>query len=283
MADCLPAEKIASLQAQLRDMERVVVAFSGGTDSSLLLYYAARALSTENVCAVTLSVPYTPAEELEMAAELARQLQVRHQVLELPFPEELRQNPADRCYLCKKYLFASLLAWASDCGAGVVLDGTNFDDLSEHRPGQRALQELGIISPLQKCGLVKSEIRLAARQAGLANWNKPANSCLLTRIPHGHTIDEQELRRINQAESLLHAAGFATVRVRSYGALVRVEVPRDQLAKLVSESMRHKLDEQIRQLGYRHVTVDLAGYQTGSMDETVKEGLWTLTISSGKS
>lgn len=283
MADFLPAEKIAGLLVQLRDMERVAVAFSGGTDSSLLLYYAARALSAENVCAVTLSLPYTPAEEIEMAEELSRQLQVRHQVLELPFPEELRQNPADRCYLCKKYLFASLLNWASDCGAGVVLDGTNFDDLSEHRPGQRALQELGIISPLQKCGLGKSEIRLAARQVGLANWNKPANSCLLTRIPHGHKVDEQELRRINQAESLLHAAGFATVRVRSYGALVRVEVPRDQVVKFVSESMRHKLDEQIRQLGYRHVTVDLAGYKTGSMDETVTEGLWTHKISSGKS
>ena len=176
-----------------------------------------------------------------------------------------------------------MLAWASDCGAGVVLDGTNFDDLSEHRPGQRALQELGIISPLKKCGLGKSEIRLAARQAGLANWNKPANSCLLTRIPHGHKAAEQELRRINQAESLLHAAVFSTVRVRSYEALVRVEVPRDQVAKLVSESMRRNLDEQIRQLGYRHVTVDLAGYQTGSMDETVTEGLWTHKISSGKS
>ena len=283
MADFLPSEKIFSLLAQLRDMERVAVAFSGGTDSSLLLYYAARALSAENVCAVTLRLPYTPAEELEMAAEFARRLQIRHQVLELPFSEELRQNPVDRCYLCKKYLFGSLLNWAFDCGAGVVLDGTNFDDLSEHRPGQRALQELGITSPLQKCGLTKSEIRLAARQAGLANWNKPANSCLLTRIPHGHQVDEQELRRINQAESLLHAAGFATVRVRSYEALVRVEVPRDQVAKFVNEVIRQNLDEQIRQLGYRHVTVDLAGYQTGSMDETVTEGLWTHKISSGKS
>ena len=257
-------DKYRNLLRQLRSLRQVVVAFSGGLDSALLLHAARQALA-DHVLAVTLVTDYMPAAEIEDAKETARSMQVRHLLLETPFPEALRANPPDRCYLCKRSLFARLTETAADEHIAHVLDGTNLDDLDDYRPGMRALGELGVKSPLLTQGLTKQDIRDLSRKHGLV-WDKPAGACLLSRIPHGRRIEEAELRRIDQAEDFLKELGFGAVRLRSHGELARIEVPREQVAAVIEADRRHGIDARLKALGYRHVTVDLAGYRMGSLN-----------------
>lgn len=243
-----------------------LVAFSGGLDSTFLLHAASQALG-EDVLAVTLATPYMPKAELAEATETARLMGVRHLLLDVPFPEILRANPPERCYLCKRELFQRLFDLAKSEGLARVLDGTNLDDLGDHRPGLRALAELGVRSPLLDAGLAKDDIRTLSRQAGLAAWDKPAAACLLSRIPHGVRIEEAELRRVEQAEEFLKRLGFRAVRLRSHGEVARIEVPRERLAEVLEAERLHGIDAQLKTLGYRHVTLDLAGYRLGSLNE----------------
>ncbi|QAZ67072.1 ATP-dependent sacrificial sulfur transferase LarE [Solidesulfovibrio carbinolicus] len=254
------------LLADLAELKQAVLAFSGGLDSSFLLHAASRAMG-EGLTAVTLYTPYAPRAEIAEAAALAGRLGVRHVVLPVAFPEALRDNPPERCYLCKKALFARLLELAADEGIAHVLDGTNRDDLGDHRPGMRALAELGIISPLLAAGIGKEDIRALSRQAGLPTWNKPSGACLLTRLPHGRRVTAEELERIDTAETWLRGLGFPAVRLRSHGDLARLEVPRDQAPAVLEADSRHGIDAKLKALGYRHVTLDLAGYRMGSLNE----------------
>jgi uncharacterized protein len=260
-----PEAKYAELLRELRCLGRAVVAFSGGLDSALLLYAARQALA-DDVLAVTLVTPYMPASEIADAKDLARALGVRHLALEVPFPEVLRDNPPERCYLCKRALFGRLLETAAAEKIAHVLDGSNVDDLDDYRPGMKAVAELGVISPLLAQGLTKRDIRELSRAHGLA-WDKPASACLLSRLPHGRRIAETELRRIEAAEDYLKSLGFAAVRLRSHGEVARIEVPRERVAELVAADARHGVDARLKSLGYRHVAVDLAGYRTGSLNE----------------
>ena len=258
--------KHEALLARLASVGRAVVAFSGGLDSTLLLFAAGQALG-DGALAVTIAAPYSPRHELADAREMAKAFGVRHRVIDVALPEELRHNPPERCYLCKKALFARLLDIARAEGASRVLDGTNLDDLDDHRPGFKALAELGVASPLLEAGLGKRDIRELSKRFDLPTWNKPAGACLLTRLPHGAAVHEAELARIDHGEKLLRRLGFPAVRLRSHGDVARIEVPRERLADLLEADRLHGVDAGLKALGYRHVAVDLAGYRMGSLNE----------------
>jgi len=258
-------DKYRNLLRELRSMGKAVVAFSGGLDSTFLLHAAREALG-DGVLAVTMATSYMPEAEIEEAKSAAQAMKVRHLLLTAPFPEAIRANPPDRCYICKQSLFTLLQDVAASENIAHVLDGTNLDDLDDYRPGLKALGELGIKSPMLTEGLTKQDIRDLSREHGLATWNKPAAACLLSRIPHGTVIEEAELRRIDQAERFLKELGFTAVRLRSHGDLARIEVPREQVAQVVEADRQHGIEARLRALGYQHVAVDLAGYRRGSLN-----------------
>jgi uncharacterized protein len=258
-------EKYRNLLGALRSMKMAVVAFSGGLDSTFLLHAARQALGDE-VLAVTLATPYMSKADIVEAQAAVEDMGVRHLLLEIPFPEVIRTNPPDRCYLCKKALFTLILDVAASENIVNILDGTNLDDLGDHRPGMKALSELGIKSPLLEAWLGKQDIRALSREHGLQTWDKPASACLLSRIPHGTVIEESELRRIDEAEYFLKGLGFAAVRLRSHGDLARIEVPRERVAEVVEADSRHGIVARLTALGYRHVAVDLNGYRMGSLN-----------------
>lgn len=260
-------ERREKLLADLRSLPGALVAFSGGVDSSFLLYAAREALG-DRAHAATLATPYTPASDLAAARELAAALGARHRVLERPLPEALRRNPPERCYLCKREFFGQLQQLATAEGL-VLLDGSNTDDLSVYRPGKRALAELGVKSPLLEAGLDKAAIRELSRQAGLPTWNRAAGACLLTRLPHGATVGEALLSRIDQAEDALRDLGFSALRVRCHGEegdLARIELPPEDIARCLNPDLREAIDRKLKTLGFRFVALDLAGYRTGSFD-----------------
>lgn len=241
------------------------IAFSGGVDSTFLLYAAQKTLK-EKVLAITVSTPFIPRWEGKEAALFASQLQVKHLVHNMPFPEELRHNPPDHCYTCKKILFGKMFETAQEHGICHVFDGTNIDDLSDYRPGLKALKELNIRSPLMESGLTKDDIRQLSRKYDLPTWNKPSFACLLSRMTIGSRVDEKVLQRVELAEVFLMNVGFPAVRVRNHGDLARIEVPGDRLHELIEANTIHGIESKLKELGYRHVSVDISGYTMGSLN-----------------
>lgn len=256
------------LHSYLENMERAVVAFSGGVDSSLLAYAAHQAMGTR-VLAVTVSTPYIPAWEIEEALSFVQKHSISHQMINLPIPEDIFHNPPDRCYLCKKNLFAALMKEAQKHGIETIIEGSNTDDLKDYRPGLKALQELGIVSPYLVQGISKNQIRELSRHLGLAVWNKPSNACLLSRLPYHTEITESELDRIVRAEGVLREMQLHGSRVRSHGDIARLEIPVEQFADVVAVDVRTRLVERLKSCGYLYVALDLEGYQTGSMNKKV--------------
>lgn len=257
--------KHAHLLRKLTSLQKVLVAFSGGVDSTFLLF-ASKAALGEDVCAVTFSTPYIPEWEVEEAGQLARKFGIEHRVIRLSLLAELRNNPPQHCYTCKKHLFTVLLQIAEEMGVPHVIEGTNADDTKDYRPGRKALQELKIQSPLLEVGLTKSEIRLLSRRAGLDTWDKPACACLLSRIPVNTPVETADLGRIEEAERFLMEIGFRAVRVRTHGGVARIEVDSDRVSELVDADRIHDIQGTLKGIGFRHVAVDLTGYRTGSMN-----------------
>lgn len=256
-------DKSSNLDALLKELESFVVAFSGGVDSSFLLHRSNR-IRRSGVMAVTVRTPYIPAREINEATEFSESHGIKHKILDLPFPDEIRNNPLERCYLCKKSIFTELVTFARKNNYRYVVDGSNFDDLDDFRPGMKALNELGIRSPLLEAGLTKNEIRELSRKEGLKIWDKPAMACLLTRIPYDTEISESQLRMVEQAELILSEKGYPGVRVRIHGELARLECLPDYMERIVHSPDKEYIISQLKKIGFRYVSLDLEGYRTGS-------------------
>lgn len=247
----------------------IAVAFSGGVDSTLLLKVAHDTLG-KHCCAVTVDAPYHFRQELEDAARLTQQIGIHHLIV--PFDPAtvpgLLNNPSERCYLCKQALLKACfnaLPALSQSGWNLV-DGSTVDDQSAHRPGLKALAELGVRSPLAEAGLSKQDVRRLSRQLNLSTWDKPAQSCLLTRFTHDTLITEPDLQRVEQCEKKITALGFSMVRVRSIGDKARLEFQQGELANAILPPIRHQIIQICQQVGFRLVDFDPTGYRSGSMD-----------------
>ena len=269
------AEKLAKLEEWFNAVGGpVVVAFSGGVDSSVVLAAAVRALGPSQVYAVTADSPIHPRSELEWAKRVAGLLGVNHVIIttnELE-DENFVSNPPLRCYYCKKGMLRRLKGVAERVGAKVVVDGTNSEDLGGHRPGYLALQEEGVRSPLAELGFTKSDARQVAKLLGLPNWDKPSAACLATRIPYGQRVTLEKLKRIETAEEFVRSiTGVKQVRVRDHSDIARIEVGRDERFLFFSEEVMDKVASKLKLLGWKHVTLDLEGYRSGSMDEGLAE------------
>lgn len=266
-------EKLERLRMYLRRQERVAVAFSAGVDSALLLSVAHEELG-ERTLAVTMQAAAFPKREAKEAEALCREMGVAHEIGRFE-PLQIKGfvgNVPERCYVCKRELFKQIRMLANKHGMDVVLEGSNADDVQDYRPGMRALLELGIQSPLLEAGLTKAEIRLLARERKLSVWDKPSLACLASRIAYGEQITAKKLQRIEEAEQLLQQLGFRQLRVRLHGELARIEVPFEELGYFMKEDVRTYVLKEFRELGFHYVTVDLAGFRSGSMNEMLQEG-----------
>ena len=263
-------EKLTALRQTLGSMRRALVAFSGGVDSSFLLRVAVEELGAGAVALTTRS-PTAAEDDEAMALALAETLGVRHLVIdanELEIPG-YAANPVDRCYLCKGSLYDICRAEAGKLGITEIVDGVNLDDLGDYRPGLRAAEEQGVRHPLAEAGLTKAEIRALSRQIGLPTADKPSSPCLSSRFPYGTQITLDGLRQVAGAEHVLHRLGFPECRVRNHHPVARIEVPVGQLARLTEPAIRAELVQAFKALGFLYVTVDLQGFRSGSLNESL--------------
>ena len=256
-----------ALTSLLGSWGQVAVALSGGVDSSILLAFASSTLGSDQCLALTVNTPYMIKEEIDDAVQLCASLGVRHIVLDEPFPNDLTNNPPDRCYLCKTRLFAALVQQARENGFEHLIDGTNADDSREDRPGMRALDEWNIASPFRETGFSKEAIRALGRRLGLATTltDKPSCTCLLTRLEHNRPVLQETLKRVGLGEQFLHHAGFYLCRVRVHGSLARIELPRSDWSTFFIHNMPDLVVDYFRQIGFSSVSLDLAGYASGNM------------------
>ncbi len=262
----MSGNKMQSVTAALAQRGSVLVAFSGGVDSSVLAALAYRALG-DNAMAVTADSPTLAPGELECAMKVAEEIGIKHIVIsydELDEPE-FSNNPVDRCYYCKKGLIRELKRIAEQKGTNTIIEGTNISDLDKHRPGHRAVNEEGIYNPFVEFGVTKEEIRRMARELKLSVADKPSMACLSSRFPYGQRITHEALKRVGEAEDFLRKSGFEVVRVRDHAGIARIEIMPGEISRLLE--MRVEMVSEFKRLGFSYVTLDLTGFRSGSMDE----------------
>ena len=261
--------KLKDLERLLVDLDSVAIAFSGGTDSTLLLRVAKKVVG-DSLLAITAVSDTLPAAELIGAQTLARELNVEHILISTDEVDDsdYRANTPDRCYFCRRIVFKALISYANARGFRWLLDGSNADDLQDHRPGRLAAKEYNVQSPLQEVGLTKEEIRQLARHLDLPNWDKPAAPCLATRIPYGTPVTRDNLSQVRRAEEALKALGISPVRVRHHDSVARIEVNPGQIEAVLL--LRESVVQLVKEAGFLYVSLDLQGFRSGSMNEVIE-------------
>jgi len=262
--------KLENLDNILKDLKSIVIAFSGGVDSTFLLHRASQ-IRKLKVAAVTIRTIYIPEREIAEAVEFCKTNNINHTILDIFCPEEIADNPIDRCYLCKTSLFHHIKEFAEKNNYKHIVDGSNSDDNGEFRPGLKALKEMGVRSPLMESGLIKHEIRELSEKAKLPTWNKPSYACLLTRIPYNTMFTEKDLRMVEKAEEFLFDKGFPGTRVRMHGDTARIECLPGYINRMAQEPERDHIITNLKNLGFRYVSLDLEGYRTGSLNPDIKK------------
>jgi len=273
MEDVLSMEqqkKLAQLKEYIRGLGSLAVGFSAGVDSTFLLAVAHEVLG-ERVIAVTGTDASVPEREIKEAKAFCEERGIRHIIYTMdPMKEEgYRKNGPDRCYFCKRGIYTEIRRIAEENGIEYMAEGSNMDDLGDYRPGLRAVEELSVKSPLREAKMTKADIRMLSKAMGLPTWSKPAYACLASRFVYGEEITEEKLKMIDQAEQFLIEQGFLEERVRMHGKIARIEVPAKDISRLAEDGIREKVYEFFKRIGFQFVTLDLRGYQMGSMNKTI--------------
>jgi len=264
-------DKLEKLREILQELGSAAIAFSGGTDSALLLQVAADVLGADRVVAVTGRSDSIARSELESSRDLAEAMGVEHVVLDTDEFDDpnYTQNPTNRCYFCKDHLYTQMAGFVKRRNIAAILSGTNADDRGDYRPGLHAADEHGVRAPLAEAGLTKADVRDLSRRYGLPTHDKPASPCLSSRIPYGEAVTSEKLRMIEAAEAYLHDMGIRECRVRHHGQLARIEVPQEWLPKLAEDEHATRVDAYFRDLGFQYVSLDLRGFRSGSLNEVI--------------
>ena len=263
-------EKLEALKERLKELDSVAVAFSAGVDSSFLLKVAHDVLGDKCI-AITGQAPFFSGWEQKEAIDFCKREGIKQLIVESTqlSDEKFTSNPSDRCYHCKKSLFQKMKDSALSEGISVLVEGSNLDDLGDYRPGLKAIEELGILSPLRDAGLTKQEIRELSKEMGLLTFDKPSFACLASRVPYGEEITPEKLKQIEKAEVFLMDLGFRNLRVRHHGTLARIEVPKSDMERVMKENVREEIVDGLKKIGFLYVTLDMQGYRMGSLNEVL--------------